>query len=244
MRVSKKKVIVLSLGGSLIVPENVDVKFLSEFRKIILRNTNKYKFIIVCGGGSTARKYISALREAGINEKLQGLSGISATRMNARFMNYFFNINPEHGIPHTIKVLKRYIRKQNIVFCGALKYKVDQTSDSTAAEIAKKLKAGFVNLSNVAGLYDKNPRKDKGAKFIPRISWNDFYKMAHKQKFKPGQHFILDQTASKIIMKNKIKTYLLGKNLKEFESFLKNKKFKGTIIGEAITHRLRETLKK
>ena len=59
-----------------------------------------------------------------------------------------------------------------------------------------------------------------------------FYKMAHKQKFKPGQHFILDQTASTIIMKNKIKTYLIGKNLKEFENFLKNKKFKGTIIGE------------
>jgi uridylate kinase len=232
MRTSKKRAIVLSLGGSLIVPEEVDVKFLRQFKKIILKSTNKYKFIIVCGGGSTARKYISALKENGIEEKLQSLSGISATRMNARFMNYFFNINPEEGIPHTTKLLKKYIKKQDVVFCGALEYKPEQTSDSTAAEIARKFNTMFINLSNVAGLYDKNPAENKNAKFIPKISWKDFYKMAHRQKFKPGQHFILDQTASEIIMKHKITTYLLGKNLKELENVLKNKKFKGTTIGE------------
>lgn len=232
MKVSKKRVIVLSLGGSLIVPDDVDIKFLKEFKKTILRNTKKHKFIIVCGGGSTARKYISALREIKINEKLQSLSGISATRMNARFMNYFFNINPEEGIPHTTNLLKKYIRKQDVVFCGALEYKPDQTSDSTAAGIAKKFNAAFINLSNVAGLYDKNPAENKNAKFISKISWLDFYKMAHKQEFKPGQHFILDQTASGIIMKHKITTYLLGKDLKQLENVLKNKKFKGTIIGE------------
>jgi len=232
MRGNKKRVIVLSLGGSLIIPKDVNIKFLEEFKKIILKNTNKYKFVIVCGGGSIARKYIFALKEIGINEKLQGLSGISATRMNARFMNYFFNINPEQGIPHTIKILKKYVRKRDVVFCGALEYKPNQTSDSTAAEIAKKFKATLVNLSDVPGLYNKDPGKNKDAKFIAKISWLNFYKMAHKEKFGPGQHFILDQTASTIIMKNKIKTYLLGKNLKEFASFLKNKKFKGTIIGE------------
>jgi uridylate kinase len=230
MRNSKKRVVVLSLGGSLIVPEEVDVKFLRQFKKTILKNTNKYKFVIVCGGGSTARKYISALREVGINEKLQSLSGISATRMNARFMNYFFNINPEEGIPHTTKLLRKYIKKDNLVFCGALEYKPDQTSDSTAAGIARKFNAIFINLSNVAGLYDKNPAEYKNARFIPKISWADFYKMAHKQKFKPGQHFILDQTASAIIKRHRIKTYLLGKNLKELENVLKNRRFKGTII--------------
>lgn len=228
----KKRIVVLSLGGSLIIPNDVDVKFLREFRKIILRNTGKYKFVIVCGGGSAARRYISALREVGTSEKLQSLSGISATRMNARFMNYFFNLNPEKGIPHTIEILKKYLRNQDVVFCGALEYKENQTSDSTATEIAKKLKTIFVNLSNVVGLYNKDPRKSKDAKLIPKISYRNFYKMAHREKFKPGQHFILDQTASKIIMENKIKTYLLGKNLKEFESFLRNKKFKGTIIGD------------
>lgn len=226
----KKRMIVLSLGGSLIVPDKVDVSFLKKFKKVILKNTQRYKFIIVCGGGSTARKYISALKEEGIDEKLQSFSGISATRMNARFMNYFFNINPEYGIPHTLETVRNNIKKQDIVFCGALEYKPKQTSDSTATEIAKTFKIDFINLTNVQGLHDKNPKKFRNAKFIPEISWKDFDKMANKQKYRPGQHFVLDQTASKMIMKNKITTYILGKDLKQFDNLLYNKKFKGTII--------------
>ncbi|MBU2052930.1 MAG: UMP kinase [Nanoarchaeota archaeon] len=226
----KKRLIVLSLGGSLIIPEKVDVRFLKEFKKVINQNSKKYKFIIVCGGGSTARKYISALRESGANEQFQSFSGISATRMNARFMNYFFGINPEKGIPHKLREIKKYLRKQDFVFCGALEYKPKQTSDSTAAEIAKHFKADFINLTNVSGLHNKNPLEHKDAKFIPEISWGDFDKMANKLKFAPGQHFVLDQTASGIIMKNKITTYIIGKNIKQLDNLLKGKKFKGTII--------------
>jgi uridylate kinase len=228
----KKRVVVLSLGGSLIIPDDINTKYLKEFKKTILKHVNKYKFIIVCGGGSIARKYIASLRENKINEKLQSLSGISATRMNARFMNYFFNINPEHGIPHTMKILKKYVKKQDVIFCGALEYKTNQTSDSTAAEIAKRFRTIFINLTNVSGLHDKNPAEHKDAKLISKISWKDFDKMASKLKFKPGQHFVLDQSASKIIMKSKIVTYILGENMNQLDNLLKNKKFKGTTIGD------------
>ena len=225
-----KKVIVLSLGGSLIIPDNINVDYLKKFKKTVLKNTEKYKFIIVCGGGNIARKYISALSEIGMNDLFQSFAGISATRMNARFMSYFFRQNQERGIPHTIKELKRYVRKYDVVFCGALEYKPDQTSDSTAAEIAKKFRTIFINLTDVQGLYDKNPKEHKDAKFISKISWENFNKIIDKIKFKPGQHFILDQTAAKMIMKSKTTTYILGKNMNQLENVLKGKKFKGTII--------------
>ncbi|HLC86864.1 MAG: hypothetical protein A2639_02000 [Candidatus Staskawiczbacteria bacterium RIFCSPHIGHO2_01_FULL_34_27] len=226
----KKKVIVISLGGSLIIPEKVDHKFLTEFKKTLLRNTREYKFIVVCGGGSIARKYIYALREIKLDGKLQSLAGIGATRMNARFMNYFFKIDPVRGIPHTMRRVKREIRKRDIVFCGALEYKPDQTSDSTAAEIARIFKSQFINLTNVRGLYSKNPKEFKDAKFIPRISWMNFDKMANATKFMPGQHFALDQTASKIIKKHQITTYILGKNMKYLNNLLNGKGFIGTKI--------------
>lgn len=227
---NKKRVIVLSLGGSLIIPEEIDLKFLREFKKAILSHTKKFKFIIVCGGGSIARKYIYALRSEKREEKLQSLSGISATRMNARFMSYFFNLDPEFGIPHTLETLEKYIKTQDVVFCGALEYKHHQTSDSTSAEIAKHFKTIFINLTNVSGLHDKNPLKYKNAKFIKEISWEDFDKMANKEKFKPGQHFVLDQKASKIILENKITTYILGRNMKQLSNLLNGKKFSGTVI--------------
>ena len=226
----QKKVIVLSLGGSLIIPKEINVGYLKEFKKTILKNKSKYKFIVVCGGGSIARKYIYALREIKLDGKLQSLAGIGATRMNARFMNYFFGIDPIRGIPHTMRRVKREIKKRDIVFCGALEYKPDQTSDSTAAEIARIFQSQFINLTNVRGLYNKNPKEHKDAKFIPRISWADFDKMANATKFMPGQHFALDQTASKIIKKNQIITYILGKNMKYLNNLLKGKKFMGTKI--------------
>ena len=118
-----------------------------------------------------------------------------------------------------------------ILFSAALEYKPHQTSDSTAAEIAKRFRTIFINLTNVAGLHDKNPKEHKDAKFIPKISWKDFDRMANRIKFKPGQHFVLDQSASKIIRKNKIITFILGQNMNQLDNLLKNKKFKGTIIG-------------
>lgn len=226
----KKKVIVISLGGSLIIPDKVDTKFLKKFRKTILKNTKKNKFIIVCGGGNTARKYINALKKLGVNEKFQSFSGISATRMNARFMSYFFNINPGLGVPHTMRLLEKYIRKQEVIFCGALEYKPNQTSDATATEIAKHFKTIFINLTNVPGIFDKNPMEHRNAKFIPKMSWLELYRKTNKNKYKPGQHLILDQTATKTILKSRIITYVLGKNMRNLNNLLKGRKFKGTII--------------
>jgi uridylate kinase len=79
-------------------------------------------------------------------------------------------------------------------------------------------------------LYTKNPLKFKDAKFIPEISWKNLYTMANKDKFQPGQHFVIDQTASGTIMRHKVPTYVLGQDLGQLENVLKGKKFKGTLI--------------
>lgn len=227
-----KKVIVISLGGSLIIPKEINLKYIKDFKKVILKNNRKYKFIIVCGGGNIARTYISALEKEGMNEEFQSYAGISATRMNARFMSYFFKEDQKIGIPHKINELKEHIKKFDIVFCGALEYHPKQTSDSTAAQIAEAFKCDFINLTDVSGLHNKNPKKFKDAKFIHKISWKEFDKLANQIKFKPGQHFVLDQTASKIIKDRKIKTYILGKDMNQLDKLLNGKEFIGTKISD------------
>lgn len=58
-----KKTIVISLGGSVIIPkEGFDLKFLKGFKKLILSLIKNYRFIIVCGGGQTARSYQQIVR--------------------------------------------------------------------------------------------------------------------------------------------------------------------------------------
>lgn len=227
----KKEVRVLSLGGSLIIPNEINLPFLRAFRETIRKNTKKFKFVIVCGGGSVARKYIHALAEEKQNFYIQSLAGISATRINARFMSYFFGIDPEKGIPHDMKSVKNLLLKNDVVFCGALRYAPDQTSDSTAVRLARYLKTNFINLTNVKGLYDKNPKEYKNAKFIPRATIQEFNDLVMKIESKPGMHAPVDHSAMKVIRNNKIRTYILGDDARQLDNLLNKRDFIGTVIG-------------
>ncbi|MEK6908834.1 MAG: UMP kinase [Nanoarchaeota archaeon] len=225
-----KKTIVLSLGGSLIVPEKIDPIWLDKFRSLIIKSRDKYKFIIVCGGGFVAREYITILEKEHKSKKQQSLAGIAVTRMNARIMMQLFGDCANKELPLKMNQIKNLLVKNDIIFCGALRYAPNQTSDSTAAKLANYLKTEFINITNVSGLYDKNPMKYKNAKFIANISWKDFEKRAISMKYKPGQHFVLDQKAAKVIKKNKITTYIIGKDIENLENLLKDKRFMGTTI--------------
>jgi uridylate kinase len=223
------KILVISLGGSRIVPDEVDIAFLRKFKEIITKNKDHNKFVIVCGGGSVARKYIEALRANGSSVFLQSMAGISITRVNARFMSYFFGKDAAEGIPHDLKHVFNLLKRNDIVFCGALRYKPNNTSDGTAASLAAYFKAPFINITNVRGLFTDNPKTNKNARFIKETSWKDFNDRAKKIKFKAGQHFVLDQNAANIIMKNKIPTYIIG-SLSDLQNIINEKDFEGSII--------------
>ena len=121
-------------------------------------------------------------------------------------------------------------KRSDIVFCGALRYAKNETSDATSAKLARYFNTEFINLTNVAGLYDKNPKKFKSAKFIADITHKDFLKIVKKMEFRPGQHFVLDQKAAKIIKKYNITTYILGRDMGNLDNLLNQKHFIGTII--------------
>ncbi|MBS3075096.1 UMP kinase [Candidatus Pacearchaeota archaeon] len=227
-----KQIIVMSLGGSLIVPDKINAHLLKDFKKVLFKNTGKYKFVVVCGGGQTARTYIKGLNYEDIKNKeyLQGLLGIASTRLNARFMTYFFGREANQGMPHDMVDVENLLKIHDVVFCGALRYALNETSDATSVKLARYFNTSFINLTNVSGLHDKNPLIYKTAKFIPEITHKEFYKMVSKIKFKPGQHFILDQKAAKIIKKYKIPTYILGPDMKNLDNLLNNRHFVGSVI--------------
>ncbi len=223
------KKIVISLGGSVIIPNEIDYNYLKKFKRMINGVSKKNKIVIVCGGGKTARKYIGPLMKEKAGSTAYALIGIAATRINARLVRGFFGITKR--VPESVKDVKNDLKKSNLVICGALGMRKGMTSDGNAVEIASEIKADFfVNITDVLGLYNKDP-KLKGAKLIEEIDYKDFLKMVNKIKFKAGQHFILDQASAKLIKKNKVKTLIVSKNLKNLKKVLRGKKFKGTVIG-------------
>ena len=225
-----KKIIVFSLGGSLIIPEKINIKLLENFKKTLKKFYKTHKFIIVAGGGSIARKYIEALKKEHKSEKALSIAGIRATRMNALFLIQFFGKEANEVLPLNMKEVKSNLNKNAVVISGALRYTENTTSDSTAAKLAHFLKTDFINLTDVPGLFTKNPKEHKNAKLISRISWKDFAKTAKSIKYEAGEHFVLDQKASEIIKENKIPTYILGPDMKNLHSLLNGKSFIGTSI--------------
>ena len=60
---------IISLGGSLVVPNGIDTEFLSTFVSLIKKEAeNGKEFSIVVGGGKVARDYRDALTALGVSD--------------------------------------------------------------------------------------------------------------------------------------------------------------------------------
>lgn len=209
---------VISLGGSLIVPNSIDVPFLKKFKKII--DKKRSKFYIVCGGGITARNYIKA---ASNFTKDTDHVGIKATWINAELVKSMFSDVHKHVL------IKPKKTKEKITIHGG--NKPNRSSDYEAVEVGIFLKdAEVINLTNVDYVYDKNPKKDKNTKPFEKLSWDEYKKICGN-KWIPGLSLPFDPIASKYAQKKGLRVVILnGKNLKNFDNYLSGKKFKGTII--------------
>ena len=222
--------IVISLGGSLIIPEKINVNFLKKFRKLILEYIKKgNKVAIMCGGGRTARYYI---KEANKVKKLSNhnndLIGTLATRLNGELIRSIFS---EYAYEKVIYDPTKKIKKQKKKIIVGAGYLPGWSTDKDAVLLAKNLKAKTViNLTNVDYVYDKNPKLYKNAKPIKQISWKDFLKIIGT-KWKAGRNVPFDPLAAIEAKKSKIKVIIInGHNLENFKNLLDGKRFKGTVI--------------
>jgi uridylate kinase len=84
--------VVISLGGSIIVPEDINTDFLKKFRKLILDFIRKgNRAVIVCGGGRLARKYSEAAQKINnVSDDELDWIGIKATVLNAELVKSMF----------------------------------------------------------------------------------------------------------------------------------------------------------
>ena len=222
----KKEVIVLSLGGSVVVPDNVDVKFLKGFRNLIKSYLKKFRFIFTVGGGHTCRLYQKAANSI-IKLDAENLDwlGIHSTRLNAHLIKTIF-----FDVAHN-KIIKDPNNKERFdKILVAAGWKPGFSTDYDAVILAKNYGAKTViNMTNVDSLYTKNPKEYKGAKKIKKIDWQGFRKIVG-DKWVPGMNVPFDPIAAKEAQRSKLRLVLLGKNLNNFKNFLDGKKFQGSVV--------------
>lgn len=228
---------VLSVGGSIVVPEKPDTDFLCKFIAMIrnwLNEDSQRRLILVVGGGGPARIYQNAYREivsasdgASSDSSEADWIGIMATRLNAQLLKAALgDLCPQKVVynPTTVDEFNGRI----LVAAG---WKPGFSTDNDAVLLAERFNADtVVNLSNIEKVYTDDPRKNPDAKPIDSISWAEFRKMVGDD-WTPGKNTPFDPIASKKAQDlNLTVICAAGKNIENIRSILDGKQFEGTEI--------------
>jgi len=225
----ESKLFVLSVGGSLIAPEKPDSAFLSKFSLSLNSLMERgYRFAIVAGGGRIGRNYIAAAKTLGTNNYSLDLLGIAVTRVNALLLIQALE-NAYPGVLTDIQSSKQVLSMGKIPVFGGLLPGI--TTDAVAALLAEFLKADYVNLTNVDGIYSADPKTKPNAKFYPELSHDRLIGLMQVAESKPGQNLVLDLPCCYILKRSRIRGIVLnGSDLSNFERAIEGSEFKGTVI--------------
>lgn len=223
---------IISVGGSMIIPQTgFDIEFLTSFRELLLRYVKSgMRFVLVAGGGATARTYQQAAKKVRplTSVELDWL-GIYATITNAYFLQTII------GEAASNKIIFNPLRpprstKPIMVAAG---WKPGCSTDMDAVLLAKRYKAkNLINLSNIDQVYTADPKEHREAKPITSIDWKTFRKNIVGNTWEPGKSFPFDPIASKSAHKLKLTVSIVnGNNLPQVEKALVGQPFFGTVIG-------------
>lgn len=232
--IKERNKIVISLGGSLIVPiGGISIDFLTKFNRLIRKLLEKdptCQFFLVVGGGSTARHYIEMGRKIVGHELLDDdldWIGIHTTRLNAHLVRTIFR-----DISHP-KIIKHYeiIRKVDESMVIAAGWKPGWSTDFCNTLICEDYGVKtIINLSNKDYIYDKDPNIYSDATAIKNIKWKEFRKLVG-EKWIPGMNVPFDPVASKKAEELKLTVInMRGNNFENLERYFNGEEFIGTVI--------------
>jgi len=213
-----KKRIVIKLSGKVFGIE--DTKMLKDYATFFVKISKVCQPIIVAGGGNIARHYISNARSSGADESTLDELGIEVSRLNAKLLIYALKNKAYPHPPITLLEVRRAVDSGLIVVAGGLH--PGQSTNGTAALIAEKTKASeFLNATDVDGIYDSDPNKNKKAKKFRRIELKKLRNLLVREDSIAGSYDLMDIVALKIIERSKIKTRILKADLKTLEKAIK-----------------------
>lgn len=212
------------------VPEAIDEVYIRKFAALARELHKKHQLGIVAGGGRTARKYIEPAREFGAPEVLCDRIGISATRLNAQLLSAAIGPEADIGPPKDHLEALRALDLKKIAVMGGTE--PGHSTDAVAALLAEYMQADLlINASDVDGVYDKDPKKNKDAKRYEKMSIDQLADIIKSKSVGAGKYELLDLLAVKVIQRSGIRTiFLSGRDLDNMKDAIEGRKFVGTTI--------------
>ncbi len=228
--------IVMSVGGSLIVPDQIDSDFLTKLQTFIVAQTTTQnrRFIIIAGGGKTARRYQDAARTvANLAPEDLDWMGIHATRLNGHLLRTIFaDIAYPTMITNPDEILDVPASANLIIAAG---YRPGCSTDLRAVQIAQRVGAKkVINLSNIDYVYTADPNIDSTATKIEAITWPEFRTLIPTD-WDPGLSSPFDPVAAKEAEATDIEVASInGERFDALENYLNNRPFVGTRIANEL----------
>ncbi|MEX0934999.1 MAG: UMP kinase [Candidatus Paceibacterota bacterium] len=220
---------VISLGGSLVIPNSINVEFLQEFKELISRHVERGReFLIVVGGGATARNYQRALRELdGVDIDSLDWIGIEATRLNGALVARAFG---DLTTPTVIEG-EEDVTEGSTPVAVAAGWKPGQSTDAVALQAAVQIEAKeVIILSDIDRIYSADPKNDPDAKPLDEVSWKKLEELL-PDSWNPGEHVPLDVEALRTGLKNDMHViFMAGANLSTLAAYLERGEIEGTRI--------------
>jgi len=223
-----KEKIIIAVGGSLLVPDTIDINFIKDLRKIISGLVNQnYQVILVPGGGKTARNYQEALKELHQTDS-EGLDwvGIKSIHLNSELLYRVFADFDVHPIIYKSEELKEI--HSSLVIKAA--FKPGHSSDMGAVRMAEISGAiRIINFSNTTHVYDADPRTNINAKKFDKLSWSE-YRNVIPTEWVPGMSAPFDPVASQLAQELGITVAVLGASVENLQNYLDGNTFEGTLL--------------
>lgn len=223
------KKIVLSVGGSILVP-SLESNNISKFSEILKELSQKYMIFVVVGGGGEARRYIEQARKLDIDEATSDELGILITRINASMLIWTLGDAAFRSVPENYTDALIAGESGKIVVMGGVT--PAQTTDAVSAVLAERADADFlVNVTSVDAIYSEDPNKNPNAIRYKTITPDELIEIISGSGLEAGSNTIIDLIAAKVLKRSGIPLMVVdGRNPENLKSALIDKKFDGSIV--------------
>jgi molybdenum storage protein len=180
---------VIKIGGQSLIDRGRTAVF--PLIEEIGENLGRHKMIIGTGAGTRARHAYSVGIDLGMPTGVLSVLGTFVSMQNARMLHYLL---AKHGIPFIEPVqfpqLPLYVEERGaVIFFGMPPYTFWQKNPEVGRIPPHRTDAGVYLISEVFGarsmiyikdedgLYTSDPKKDRNAKFIPRVTLGELKEM-------------------------------------------------------------------
>jgi uridylate kinase len=223
------KCLVISLGGSVLVPNLSDNRIL-EYAAVLRQVSEKHRVFVVVGGGGEARRYIDAVRALGVDEGTCDEIGILVTRLNAMLLIAALGDSAYPCVAEDQAMALEYAISGRIVVMGGVT--PAQTTDAVAAVLAERTGAVIlVNLTSVDGIYSADPKTDASATRYTHLTPDRLAEIVGGGRLDAGSNTVMDEIAVKIIQRSGIPLVVLdGRTPKNLPDAIISGRFSGTIV--------------